>query len=115
MNFSSLYMLYFNNDITKLPTSELQKKLSFCGLNEAEVQEVSNQLSKNSKFQYYIERPSIGKYVAIALSVLFVLWLWKKLTSRKDIDLFPSISVVIWSCISFSIHLKRISKPVLAM
>ena len=91
--FSSLYLLYFTNSFVKLPYNEIQKALSFCGLTEEELKEVPNNLSQLSKFQYYIEKPHIGKYIAVALSLLFVAWLWKKLSSTGEIDMFPPVSV----------------------
>ena len=91
--FSSLYLLYFTNSFVKLPYNEIQKALSFCGLTEEELKEVPNNLSQLSKLQYYIEKPHIGKYIAVALSLLFVAWLWKKLSSTGEIDMFPPVSV----------------------
>lgn len=88
----SLYLLYFNFGIQKLPYEEFRKRFLLCGLTESEMEEVSNSLSKYSKLQYYIEKPSFTRYLILAFSLLFTAWLWKKISSKGETDIFPSIS-----------------------
>ena len=57
------------------------------------MEEVSNSLPKYSKLQYYVEKPSLTRYFILAFSLLFTVWMWKKVSSKEEIDIFPSISV----------------------
>ena len=57
------------------------------------MEEVANSLSKYSKLHYYFEKPNISKYVILAFSLLLVVWFWKRVSSKKETDIFPTISV----------------------